>query len=150
METLSKVNERKDNVLASNPTLPPCGTPERGIIEGVKRKMVTCRNLCVNTLLYIFVRVNITALSAGALEISLKLKENTLNHKQMCFCKTLNVGTYFLLFKNKNDSVFSTQNVSSSKHKCRIYLMLHYFSAFLINGCKSHQQACALSDNHRH
>lgn len=62
METLSKVNEQKDNVLAPNTTLSLSGTPARGIMEGVgcqdselyERECVcVCVCLAANTSLHV-------------------------------------------------------------------------------------------------
>lgn len=47
METLSKVNEQKDNILASSETLSPSGTLKRGFMEGVRSKTQTFMNFCV-------------------------------------------------------------------------------------------------------
>lgn len=49
METLSKVNEQKENVLAPNTTLSLSGTLARGIIEGVG-----CQDSEVHECAYVF------------------------------------------------------------------------------------------------
>lgn len=52
METLSKVNEQKDNILASSETLSPSGTLERGFMEKVRSKTEFLSEF-VNTLMCI-------------------------------------------------------------------------------------------------